>query len=196
MYFTTPLACPPVGAISVTDISFNKALLEWVSSNGADSVMIRYAVSGSTNYKVIKIPANPDPGSFWIMGLLPQTTYQAWVATKCVYGSTSMWGTGVTFTTYADPNPRFAPEAGSIHLNGYPNPTRYHINYVFESKDDKPYIVKVCDMAGKELLSLVRTATEGLTGEEVDLPGFANGMYMLIVQKGASVGRFKFNIQQ
>ncbi len=180
----------------MTDISFNKALLGWTPSNGADSVMVRYAVSGTTNYKTIKIAANPDPGSFWIMNLLPQTTYQAWVATKCVYGSTSMWGNGVTFTTYADPNPRFAPESGSIHLNAYPNPTKFHINYVFESDDDKPYSVKVCDMAGRELISEVRTANEGLTGEEVNLPGFANGMYMLIIQKGPAVGRFKFNIQE
>ncbi len=83
-----------------------------------------------------------------------------------------------------------------MHLNAYPNPTKNHLGYVFDSKDDKPYTVKVCDMAGRELFSEIRNANEGKTGDEVDLPGYSSGLYMLIIQKGGQVGRFKFNVNE
>lgn len=195
-FFTTPSACPAVGPFNISNISFDKALISWTPTTFADTVMIRYAVSGTLEYMYAKIGTNPDPGQFWINGLQPQTTYQVWVATKCSSGSSSMWGTGMTFTTINDPNLRFAPESGSMHLNAYPNPTKNHLGYVFDSKDDKPYTVKVCDMAGRELLSEVRNANEGKTGDQVDLPGYSSGLYMLIIQKGGQVGRFKFNVNE
>ncbi|HMT28072.1 MAG TPA: hypothetical protein PKD91_02210 [Bacteroidia bacterium] len=193
-FFTTLSACPGVGNVTVTELGFDKARLTWNSSVGVDTVMIRYAVSGTTNYKVIKIAGNP--GNYFILGLTAQTTYDAWVATKCSSGSTSMWGTGVTFTTFNEPNPRYTEEAGPLHLNAFPNPTKYQIGYVFDSKDVAPYTVKVCDMAGRELLTEVRTSDEGLHGDEVSLAGFPSGLYMLVVQKGPMIGRFKFNISE
>ncbi len=195
-FFTTPAACPAIGPFAVSEITFNKALVSWTPSTLVDSVMVKWAVSGTTDYRHVKIAASPDPGEYWILGLEPETTYDVWVATKCDAGSTSMWGAGDSFTTFTDPNLRFTPEAGAIHLNAYPNPTKFELSYVFESKDDKPYLVKVCDMAGRELLAEERIANEGKTGDKVDLPGFSGGLYMLIIQKGGQVGRFKFNIHE
>ncbi|OQA11494.1 MAG: hypothetical protein BWY67_00901 [Bacteroidetes bacterium ADurb.Bin397] len=56
--------------------------------------------------------------------------------------------------------------------------------------------MKVCDISGRELLSEVRVANEGLHGEQVSLGGFASGLYMLVIQQGPMVGRFKFNISE
>jgi len=193
-FFTTPPACPAIGPFAVSEIGFNKVLITWTPSTSVDSVMIRYAISGTTNYFYKKLAANPDPGEAWIMGLLPETTYNVWVASKCNVGSTSMYGVGTAFTTFTDPNLRYTEEAGALHLNAFPNPTRFHLGYVFDSKDDKAYTVKVCDMAGRELYSEVRHANEGKTGDQVDLPGYSNGLYMLVIQKGGQIGRFKFNI--
>jgi hypothetical protein len=192
--FTTLPVCPSIGAVSLIDVSFDKANLSWNSSIQVDTIMIRYALSGTSNYTVIKIEGDPNPGSYFIMGLEPETTYNAWVSTKCGSGSTSMWGQGITFTTFAEPVTRTNPDAGPLHLNAYPNPTKHQINYVFDSEDDKPYTVKVCDMSGRELLSESRISNEGKTGEDVQLAGFSTGMYMLIIQKGPMTGRFKFNI--
>jgi hypothetical protein len=191
-YFTTLPVCPSIGTVSVVDLGFNKVKLAWNAGVSVDTIMIRYAVSGTTNYQWIKRSGNP--GEYWIPNLQPETSYDAWVSTKCSSGSTSMWGEGVTFTTLPIPPGRYTEEAGTIHLNAYPNPARNHIGYVFESDDNKPYSVKVCDMAGRELYREERVADEGLTDGKVNLPGYSPGLYMLVVQKGPSVGRFKFNI--
>jgi hypothetical protein len=195
-FFTTLTNCPSVGAISATEITHQSARILWNASVQVDTIMIRYAVDGTTNYQVAKIAATPNPGMYDITGLNPSTTYKAWVNTKCATGSTSTWGQGVTFTTLQEPVTRNAPEAGIIHLNAYPNPTKFHINYVFESNDEKAYSVTVCDMAGRELFADTRVANAGLETEKISLAGFASGMYMLTIQKGPMVGRFKFNISE
>ncbi len=193
-FFTTLTACPSIGTVTVTELGFNKARLSWNSSVQVDTVMIRIALSGTTDYKVIKIAGNP--GNYFVMGLLPQTTYDAWVATKCSSGSTSIWGAGVTFTTFIEPGSRSTPEAGQLHLNAFPNPTKYHIGFVFDSKSEAPYTVKVCDLMGRVLLAETKIATEGKNGDDVSLAGFTNGLYMLVVEQGPMVGRFKFNISK
>ena len=107
-----------------------------------------------------------------------------------------MWGNPVTFTTPSEPVVRSAESPNMLNLNAYPNPTRLNINYAFTSKDEGEYTVKVCDMTGRELLSEVRIANEGLHGDQVSLGGLPSGLYMLIVQKGPMVGRFKFNLSE
>jgi len=94
------------------------------------------------------------------------------------------------------PTPRYAPESGLIHLNAYPNPAKEKLSYVFDSEDDREYVVKVCDMAGRVVISKSRMSNTGMTGDHLSLIGMPSGLYMLIVQKGALSGRFKFNIQQ
>ena len=193
-FFTTLSPCPSIGTVTLTELGFENAQLNWNAAISADTMMIRYCVSGTTDYKVVKIAGNP--GKYFIVGLNASTTYDAWVATKCSSGSTSMWGTAITFTTFDEPTPRYSPEAGPLHLNAFPNPTKYQIGYVFDSKDEAPYTIKVCDMIGKELIAETRVSSEGLHGDEISLPGLPSGLYMLVVQKGPMVGRFKFNISE
>jgi hypothetical protein len=107
-----------------------------------------------------------------------------------------MWGDAVTFTTLPEPNPRFTPEAGPMHLNGYPNPAQYQIGYVFESDEASEYRIRICDVLGRDLISEVRTTASGLHTGEISLTGLANGFYTMIVEKGPMVGRFKFNISK
>jgi hypothetical protein len=196
MYFTTLSACPSVGGVTAADIGFNSAQLNWNSSISVDTLMIRIAITGTTDYKVIKLAGNPNPGNYTVTGLIPETTYDAWVATKCGSGSTSAWGTPATFTTLSEPVVRTSADPGILNVNAYPNPTKLFINYAFTSKEESEYTVKVCDISGRELLSEVRVANEGLHGEKVSLGGFASGLYMLVIQQGPMVGRFKFNISE
>lgn len=93
-------------------------------------------------------------------------------------------------------NLRYSPEAGPLHLDAFPNPTKYQIGYVFESKEEATYIIKVCDMLGKELIAETRVSSNGLHGDEISLPGLPSGLYMLVVQQGPMVGKFKFNISE
>ncbi len=195
-YFTTLSPCPSLGPVALIDLGFNKAFISWNQSLNVDTIRIRYAPTGTQNYITKKISGNPNPGQIWIYGLDPSTSYDVWISTICSDGSFDLWGAPLTFTTLDPPNPRYAPESGLIHLNAYPNPAIYKLNYVFESDEDDEYVVKVCDMAGREVISQNRFANAGLTGDHLSLIGMPSGLYMLIIQKGALSGRFKFNIQQ
>lgn len=195
-YFTTLAACPSLGPVSLIDLAFNKVKISWNPSINVQTIRIRYAEVGTTDYTHKTLPGNPNPGEAWVYGLQASTTYNIWVSTVCSDGGWALWGTPLTFTTLDEPTPRYAPEGGLINLNAYPNPTRYRLNYVFESEDEREYVVKVCDMAGRELISMNKMSNEGLTGDKVSLIGLPSGLYMLIVQKGALSGRFKFNLQE
>lgn len=196
LQFTTPSPCPSPGPVFVSDIGFNQATIQWNPSVQADTFMVRYAISGSPDYVVIKVAGNPNMALLQISGLLPQTEYSAWVASKCLVGSTSTWGTPVNFVTQSEPSIRNTPDGGPMHLNAYPNPANYHLGYVFESDDDKPYHVKVTDMQGRLLFQEIRESNIGLNGDRIELTGYASGIYMLIVQKGPLEGRFRFNVSQ
>ena len=195
-FFTTLAPCPSLGPISVIDLAFNKAFISWNQSVTVDTIRIRYARAGSNQYTTKKISGNPNPGEAWIYGLDPSTTYNVWVSTICTDGGFALWGIPATFTTMDPPTPRYAPESGLIHLNAYPNPAKEKLSYVFDSEDDREYVVKVCDMAGRVVISKSRMSNTGMTGDHLSLIGMPSGLYMLIVQKGALSGRFKFNIQQ
>lgn len=196
LQFTTPAPCPSPGPVFASNVGFNQATIHWNPSVQADTFMIRYAVNGSNEYKVVKVAGNPNTAQLEIFGLMPQTEYRAWVASKCIVGSTSTWGTPVAFTTQSEPSIRNTSDGGPMHLNAYPNPATFHLSYVFESNDDKPYRVKVTDMQGRLLFQETRTFNAGLNGDRVELTGYANGIYMLIVQKGPIEGRFRFNVSK
>lgn len=196
LQFTTPSPCPSPGPVFASDIGFNQANIQWNPSVQADTFMVRYAISGSTEYVVTKVAGNPNMAYLQITGLLPQTEYRAWVASKCIVGSTSTWGIPVSFTTQSEPSIRNTTDGGPMHLNAYPNPATFHISYVFESNDDKPYHVKVTDMQGRLLFQEIRESNEGLNGDRVELTGYANGVYLLIIQKGPLESRFRFNVSQ
>jgi hypothetical protein len=196
MYFTTLPACPSVGPVAIIDQGHDKILVGWNAAITVDTIRIRYAVQGSTDYHVRKVAGTPNPGSKWLTGLLPETTYEIWVSTLCASGSISQWGNPILATTLQAPTPRFTPEAGPLHLNGYPNPAQYEIGYVFETKDASDYSIKICDIMGRELVSETRITEEGLHAGEISLVGIPNGIYMMIVEKGPMIGRFKFNISK
>ncbi|HEX5002504.1 MAG TPA: fibronectin type III domain-containing protein [Bacteroidia bacterium] len=196
VYFTTLPVCPSVGPVTIIDVGHDKALLAWNGAIDVDTVRIRFAVHGTTDYHIRKISGTPNPGAKWITGLEPETMYDVWVSSLCSSGSISLWGTPVTFTTLAAPVPRLTPEAGILHLNGFPNPAQYQIGYVFESDKASDYTIKICDIMGRQLISEVRSTDGGLHADKITLAGIPNGLYMMVVEQGPMVGRFKFNISK
>jgi hypothetical protein len=120
-------------------------------------------------------------------------TYTAEVRGLCSTGVFGPWSNKITFTTnniiarIEDGNP--------LQLNGYPNPTSDRLTYSFTTDKKGDYLVKVCDLSGRELMQESRTSDEGSNANDIVVNNFAKGIYLLIVQKGTETSRFRFAVE-
>ena len=73
------------------------------------------------------------------------------------------------------------PVDALYQLSAFPNPTNGKLNVVFSVAAEGKYTMKLVDVIGKEVLSNVYTAVEGSNLFEIDLSGFAKGIYNLNV---------------
>jgi hypothetical protein len=193
LMFTTLDTCSPAGTIRKINVTYNSAMIGWDATAAADTFKIRYAVQGSTDYDNVTVLGNPNPGKGQIMNLLADTYYEIRVRTKCASGGRSAWSDVLVIHTDLAPVARIGAD-DPLKLNAYPNPVRERLNYAFITEKSSEYSVKITDMSGRVLLNTVRFANTGLNGDDLDVSKYANGIYMLIVEQGPSVSRFKFSI--
>ena len=125
----------------------------------------------------------PNPGNYMITGLQPETTYNAFVSTKCSSGSTSMWGAGVNFTTFSEPSVRNAPESGIILLNAYPNPNNGKFELALKGMGDVK--VAVSNSLGQVVFA-TETNLNGTATLDLDLKDAPKGMYFVSID-GAGI---------
>ncbi|MEO5571059.1 MAG: fibronectin type III domain-containing protein [Bacteroidia bacterium] len=192
--FNTTDTCTPSGVIHLVDVTHNMAIIGWDNSVAADTFKIIYTVQGTTDYKLETIIGNPPGGLGQINNLLPDTYYTVKVRTKCASGGKSSWSNVLVIHTHPAPVARI-DTSDPWHLNVYPNPVQDILNYAFISEKSADYNIKIADMSGRELFITTRKAIQGLNGNELNVNGFAKGIYMLTVEQGPSVSRFKFSKQ-
>lgn len=192
--FTTPDICPAPTTISLQDVSYNLALINWDAAIIADTFKIRYAITGTIDFHWKKFIGSATNGQGFLYNLLPDTDYYAQLKTKCIDGGGSVWTDTLFFHTFPAPQPRPGSEDNVLQLNGYPNPAHDKINFAFVADKESQYSVKVTDMAGRELIKHFGVANDRINGDELNLAGFTSGIYMLVVEQGPVTGRFKFSI--
>lgn len=191
-FFTTRDTCGLIRDITMDNITLTNATVRWTANSSMDTVRIK-VTNLLTNQERFHTVANPSlNGSFQLRGLRPNTTYNVEIRGRC-NGRAGQWSSPTTFTTIngiarvTDDNP--------LGLTAFPNPTSDFITLTFESDDEADYVVKVCDMTGRELLQQVRTAYNGTTAAEIPVNSYAKGAYLLIVQKGTLRSQFRFTVQ-
>ncbi|MEP7171778.1 MAG: T9SS type A sorting domain-containing protein, partial [Bacteroidota bacterium] len=192
--FTTTDTCTSAGAIYQVDVSYNMAIIGWDAFISADTFKIIYAEQGTSNYKMKTILGSPNYGHGQISNLTPDSYYSVKVRTKCTSGGRSSWSAPLVIHTLPTPVVRL-DSSDPLHLNAYPNPVQETLKYAFTTDKSSEYTLKVTDMSGREILHTVRNAVEGLNGDNLNVSKYANGMYMLIVEQGPSVSRFKFSVE-
>ena len=106
---TTPLNLQsPVVSIYAADLT-------WDITNGATDYDIAYVLSGQPIGSAT-IVNNIAANTYTITGLLPSTSYDAYVRTNCSGIGTTPWSTPVTFTT--DDGPLYVNHAATVANNG------------------------------------------------------------------------------
>lgn len=98
--FTTSagtVSCVIPNQTATNNITSNNALISWNTNVNADSFMIRYNLTGSTNYTWIKVLGTAHSYNF--TGLLPNTSYTWVVRCVCASNPQQPYSASNSFTT-------------------------------------------------------------------------------------------------
>jgi len=201
--YTTPLSpaiifktldtCGYPGQVSVHDITPSTATIRWTNITPMDTIRIRYRRVSTGAVQVIYLNGMNQNGSYILRGLRPDNAYTVELSGKC-RNVNSAWTLPVSFTTN-DISTWKLDANNPLNVTGYPNPATQILFYSFTFDEGTDYIVKVCDLSGRELLFEERHAEAGNNVDEIPVDGYAKGIYMLIVQKGLQRSHFRFSVQ-
>ncbi|MFN8153735.1 MAG: fibronectin type III domain-containing protein [Bacteroidia bacterium] len=191
-FFTTLDTCGQIRNIGVSDIQYTSALLRWTNNATMDTIRIRITNTLNGTQRTPFVNSTSVNGTYQINGLRPNTTYTVEIRGKC-NGRAGAWSSPLTFTTI-NTNARVT-EQNPLGLVAFPNPVSDLLTLTFESDDDASYVVKVCDMTGRELMQEVKTSYSGTNVTEVPVNTYAKGAYLLILQKGTQRSQFRFTVQ-
>lgn len=114
---STPVPCITPYNLNATNISNTGATISWTNMVSADTFRIRYAVNGTTNF-MWKDVNGGGGSSTTLINLIPNTTYQFQVSSKC-NGLTSQYSTSFIFTTLNTPVACIVPYG--LSTNGITN---------------------------------------------------------------------------
>ncbi len=191
-FFKTLDTCGYMGNVSVSNVTSSTARIIWSNINSMDTIRIRYTRINTGVEHNVYFNATGQNGSYELRGLKPGSSYNVEVRGKCG-GTAGSWTLPVTFNTTNITMRN--DETNPLSLNGYPNPVNDILFYSFITDSNEDYVVKVCDMAGRELVQEVKNATAGDNVEELPVYGFAKGAYLLILQQGTQRSHFRFSVQ-
>lgn len=191
-YFQTIDTCGYMGNVSIQNLSASSATVKWSNSAPMDTVRLRLTNTSTGNSRNVYLTGNPTDQQYTFFGLRPNTTYSVVARGRC--GNTrGQWTTPVLFTTPGINNR--VEDGNPLGLNAYPNPASEMLFYTFHSEDEDNYLVKVCDMSGRELMQQSSSSYTGANAAEIPVNQLAKGVYLLIVQKGTLRSQFRFSVQ-
>lgn len=190
-----------ISGLNMVDMGPYKVLVDWSNLANFDSIFFRFSVSGSANYRIIGIVGNPNPGRYFIEGLLSQTTYEIEVATKSG-ANTSTWSAPLTVTTLPEPTPRLGNPDGEgnprffSEVKSLPNPASGSTTLTFLSNNDNvKYNLKITSTTGIHVYRQQFHASKGENVQVIDLSNITPGLYMLRLTSMGSSEMIKLVVQ-
>jgi hypothetical protein len=103
----TPVACVTPYGLGANNIQNTSATITWTNLVSADTFRIRYSVNGTTNFTWKDVNGG-GAHSTLLSNLIPNTTYQFQVSSKC-NGVTSAYSSSFIFATLNQPVPCIVP---------------------------------------------------------------------------------------
>ena len=76
--------------------------------------------------------------------------------------------------------------ANAAQISVYPNPAKDLLNLKFQSEQNQTFMIRLMDMTGRIVYFESNSAVEGENKTEINLSGFASGIYMLNLQSNES----------
>jgi hypothetical protein len=144
----------------------------WTSSNGAIT-----SLQGPNNIDVL-----------WGTNAIGTITVRA--------GNTCGLSAGISSQTFTPNNCREEGIAATATaFSVYPNPAHDKVTVSIDAKEQTGFNLKLRDMSGRVILSEDREAAAGINAYELDLKGFAKGIYMLEAQSANDKWKAKIIIE-
>ncbi|MAX12425.1 MAG: hypothetical protein CL711_03100, partial [Chloroflexi bacterium] len=99
--FNTLAPCPNPSSLSVSNITYNSAILNWTGTTAANTYILLYRESGNSSWDTITINNTYSGTSvvYTLTGLDEATTYEWGLITNCVSSGSSSTVSGTNFTT-------------------------------------------------------------------------------------------------
>lgn len=180
--------CPVITGLTMLDMGFDKAILTWDNTATFDSILFRFAPTGSPVSRVVGIRGNPNPERYFLMGLLSQTSYDIEVSTVCSLTGRSAWSTPITVLTLAEPTPRLSNSASNINpITINPNPASTLTNISFKTTYGSLQQISILSSTGTLVYSKTLIPNTDKVQLSVDVTTFPPGVYMVRLQNATGI---------
>lgn len=172
----TPVNCTAIPfGLSASGITNASATITWSNLVTADSFLVRYSVTGTTNYIWKMVSGN----STTLTGLSPVTSYQWQVRTKCNAAPPTTYSAPDTFNTPLR-MAGIAQEDASFRV--YPNPSGGNYTIEFPSGNSRQADLIVTDNTGRIVFSQQLITMEGINTVDLSLFHLSSGVYHLLIR--------------
>jgi hypothetical protein len=149
---------------------------------------IYYARTFNWNSTAVQTGSMPDTAEFTVPGNVPNGTYWLYVSANGI-SSDSVAFVYKSCTTGID------EMATSDFIHAYPNPASKQVDITFKLNDGGNYMVSLTDIYGRVVKQENATAIAGNNTHSIDLDGFAEGVYMIVLQKGNEIYKSKLVVK-
>lgn len=179
----TPVNCTAVPfGLSASGITNASATITWTNMVTADSFLVRYSVTGTTNY-IWKMVSGTAGNTTTLSGLSPSTSYQWQVRTKCNAAPPTSYSVPDTFAT---PLRIAVKQSTEPRLTIYPNPSKGDYNIELDSDFSQECEISVTDISGRIVYLRQLFVETGANLVRISLAGFTPGIYHLSIN-GANI---------
>jgi len=180
-----------ISTLTMLDMGWDKAILTWDNTANFDSIIFRYAISGSPTTRTVGISGNPNPERYILTGLTSQTSYDIEVSTVSG-GVTSIWTAPITVMTQPEPAPRLANNSNTNLLTVNPSPASTLTDITFIATGGLTQNVTIMSQAGRIVYNQQITATSDKVLITVNVTNYPPGVYIVRVKNINSVSIERF----
>jgi hypothetical protein len=192
------LICPAISSITMVDMGFDKALVEWDNTLNFETIMFRVTDMSSHGTNIITIDGSPNPGRYFIQGLNPLTSYEIEISTVCVDGTQSSWSTPITVTTL---QPRFSignndsqqRNVNRLHVTPNPASTTTIISFLVAGRGQQN--ITITSTSGHEVFKTSVFPSVDKIEMHVDVSNYPTGVYIVKVSNSAGVSVERLIVQ-
>lgn len=158
------------------------ATINWNTVTNAVRYQVRYRQAGQDEDQSIILPETAGTSQA-INGLIANTRYAYEVRSICGSNIAGDWSETQFFKTLFFRG-ESVDQAVSEGISVYPNPNNGQFTITFNATENTTASIRMFDLAGKLVLDRSQNVTAGQGSVDVEMNGYATGVYMLHFTQG------------